>query len=280
MALLIGGATVSTGTAAAATSSYGPSYYLSVGDSLALGVQPDASTGEIRPTSNGYADVLHQTLVNSTDPGLRLVKLGCSYETSATFINGGICQYDQGKSQLAAAEKFLKEHSGNVRLVTINIGGNDIVGCASAAGIDEACRVAALSTLRTNLTKIAARLRAAAGPNVRIVGANAQDPYLAFWFNGPEGQQLAQDSLTGTAEFNNVVSDVFAPQKIQVADVATAFDTFDTSPVPVPDLGDVPLNVLRICQYTFLCTPAPQGPDGHLTDEGYRVMSGAFATKV
>jgi len=65
------------------------SYYLSLGDSLAQGVQPNASGASVR-TQHGYANQLFAAL-RSSRPGLRLVKLGCSGETTATMMNGGIC---------------------------------------------------------------------------------------------------------------------------------------------------------------------------------------------
>ncbi|MGW3690452.1 SGNH/GDSL hydrolase family protein [Streptomyces sp. NPDC005125] len=280
LALLAGGMSTAPGASAAAGSGSAQAYYLSLGDSLALGVQPTTS-GQIRATSHGYVNVLHDTLVNTTDPSLQLTMLGCAFETTATLVQGGNCSYGKEASQLEAAESFLTNHRGEVRLITLNIGGNDIAGCASPPGIDGACVTAALTTLRTNLTHILTRLRAAAGPDVRIVGANSPDPFLVFWFQGAAGQQIAADSLVVTEQFNQVVSAALTGQGAVVADVATAFDTFATTPlVPLPGLGDAPLNVVRICQYTFMCAASPQGPDSHLTDEGYRVMAGAFANEV
>jgi hypothetical protein len=37
-----------------------------------------------------------------------------------------------------------------------------------------------------------------------------------------------------------------------------------------------PLNVLRECQWTWTCTPAPLGPDIHANNAGYRVIAQAF----
>lgn len=58
----------------------------------------------------------------------RLVKLGCSGETSYTMIRGGICRYPAG-SQLAQAKHFLRTHRRHVSLVTIDIGANDPNSC-------------------------------------------------------------------------------------------------------------------------------------------------------
>jgi hypothetical protein len=71
-----------------------PNYYLALGDSLAIGVQPSAS-GEDVPTNQGYADDL-LALFRRREPRLGLAKLGCSGETTATMIHGGVCTYAEG----------------------------------------------------------------------------------------------------------------------------------------------------------------------------------------
>ncbi|MDQ6607191.1 MAG: hypothetical protein M3Z06_11670, partial [Actinomycetota bacterium] len=49
-------------------------YYLSLGDSLATGTQPDVA-GRNHPTGQGYVDMVG-AYVRQSAPGLRLVKLG------------------------------------------------------------------------------------------------------------------------------------------------------------------------------------------------------------
>ena len=97
-------------------------YYVSLGDSLSQGVQPNAA-GTSLPTAQGYPNQLYAAL-RRTHPGLRLVKLGCGGETTTTMINGGICSYPAG-SQLATAVGFLRSHRGRISLITIDIGAND-----------------------------------------------------------------------------------------------------------------------------------------------------------
>jgi hypothetical protein len=62
-----------------------------------------------------------------------------------------------------------------------------------------------------------------------------------------------------------------------VADVQDAFSTtnFDTI-VTLPGFGQVPVNVARVCQWTWMCVPPPMGPDVHGRPEVYWVMAGAF----
>ena len=124
------------------TRDHGPEFYLSLGDSLSVGDQPNAQ-GVTLPTSQGYPDQLQDKLRRS-DPDLRLAKLGCPGETTATLNNGGICGYrgdhryslTAGKgTQLAAALAFLREHRGHVPLITIDVGANDLNSCISLGSI-------------------------------------------------------------------------------------------------------------------------------------------------
>jgi len=102
-----------------ATATTSQSFYLSLGDSLAQGVQPNAQGVSVE-TKQGYPDQLF-TALHLGNPTLKLVKLGCPGETTGTMINGGICSYGAG-SQLAQAAAFLSSHRGHVQLVTIDIG--------------------------------------------------------------------------------------------------------------------------------------------------------------
>src|SRR6185312_6929978 len=136
------------------------SYYLALGDSLAVGVQPDAAGTSVE-TRSGYADQLYAALRRS-HPGLRLVKLGCPGETTVTMMKGGICTYPAG-SQLAAAVRFLHAHRAHVSLITIDIGANDADGCVTrlSFGYFASCLTKSVPQVTTNLTKILTRLRQA-----------------------------------------------------------------------------------------------------------------------
>src|SRR3970282_2799463 len=79
-------------------------YYLSVGDSLAAGVQPIGDPADLYRTDEGYAEQL-LAIAQTESPKLSLVKLGCPGETTTTLIEGGICSYPHG-SQLDEALAF------------------------------------------------------------------------------------------------------------------------------------------------------------------------------
>jgi hypothetical protein len=72
-------------SARADTSANGPvHYYLSLGDSLAAGEQPTLPFGQ-NFGDEGYADQLY-AFEQSRIPNLKLVKLGCGGETTASMI--------------------------------------------------------------------------------------------------------------------------------------------------------------------------------------------------
>jgi lysophospholipase L1-like esterase len=259
-----------------AHSRFATSYYLSLGDSLAQGVQPDAAGVSVE-TDQGYADQLYAALRRG-DPGLQLVKLGCPGETTGTMISGGICGYSQG-SQLAAAVSFLQAHPGQVPLITIDIGANDLNPCVVQTSLSAvaACVEATLPKVVANLTQIMTQLRAAAGSNVRIIGMTYYVPELAEWLTGPAGQDYAELTEQLAVTFNGLLSQVYEQFGGRIADVFRAFQSADfTDQVTLPGIGTVPRNVAIICQWTWECAPAPRGPNEHADVIGYRVIALTF----
>lgn len=254
--------------ASPALAARGP-YYLSLGTSLSVGIQPDA-TGENQLTNAGYADQLHQIL-RLKQRRLQLVKLGCPSETTTTMILGGsiFCPYPLG-SQLAQAKAFLHDNRGTVSTVTLDMGANDLLPCAGAAGIDPVCIFNAFVDVQTNLPFILNELRSAAGPGVPIVAMNYYNPFVAAWLQGPTGQELARQSALVVAQFNDLLEAIYAGFAVPVGDVARAFHADDFDIVPVIGL---PVNVLLVCQWTWMCAPPPRGPNVHANRNGYFVIA-------
>jgi lysophospholipase L1-like esterase len=246
----------------------GPQYYLALGDSLAVGLQPRVG-GDV-PTNQGYVDDLY-ALARLKRPGLQLVKLGCSGETTTSMIDGGSCHGPS--SQLDLAVEFLQRHRGRVAFVTLDIGGDNVDRCItlSPLGIDQTCFVAGANTAASELRFIILpRLRAAAGLHVPIVGMNYYDPFLAAW---QLDQTFAENSLTATLDFNALLGFAYQSAGVPVADVASAFRITNFNLVPVVDL---PLNVFLTLSWTWMSAPPPLGPDIHPNAAGYLVISGAF----
>jgi len=264
-------------------------FYLSLGDSLSVGVQPDATTGVNQRTDDGYPDQLFNIL-SAEEDDLRLVKLGCeNRETTETMIyGGGLCEYEEG-SQLAQAIKFLRKHGDDVALITIDIGVNDVIfsGCiietdGIVTGVDVGCILdpdGPFAQVAANLPIILSALQQAADDDTQIVGMNYYNTFLASWL---AGNKVLADRSEGLARMlnNDVLGQTYAAFYVPVADVAGAFDSnnfADMVPLPTP-VGPlmIPQNVALICFWTHMCVPGPVGPNIHANPTGYGVIAAAF----
>ena len=255
--------TMATATSARAED---PRYYVALGDSLSIGIQP-AADGHFVATNHGYADDLF-AFYRARVPSLRLAKLGCSGETSSSMISGVLspCSYPAG-SQLSQAVAFLQTH--RVDLITLDIGSDNVLPCFLALPWDPACFATAATTVANDLVLILTALHNAA-PHTLIVGMNSYDPFLALWTTGPTGQALAAASLPIIQGFNQTLEGVFGALQVPLADVAAAFHIDGTQ-------GITPLNVTLTLIWTWMSAPPPRGPDVHPNAFGYLAIASAFA---
>jgi lysophospholipase L1-like esterase len=242
---------------AGAAAQRGLHYYVSLGDSVAAGTQPG------RPyTDESYTDQLYASL-RRTDPNLRHIKLGCPGERTGTMVVGNpSCRYQFG-SQLDQAAVFLSAHWRSVRLISIDIGANDVLGCAPTFA--PTCVGPAAAAVAANLPVILGTLNRATGGQVPIVGMNYYNPFLALWFTSP-ATALSTTQLVATL-FNPLLESIYGAFGVRVADVETAFATTDFTPA-----GGIPLNVQRTCQWTWMCAAA----DIHPNVTGHSVIAQAF----
>lgn len=257
-----------------------PAYYLSLGDSLAQGIQP-GPTGIDQPTGQGYPDQL-ETMLRTSIPTLRLVKLGCSGETTATMLYGGRCHYAAG-NQLAEATRFLRSHRGQVALVTIDIGANDPNSCVLGQPASHmfGCLSGRITQVEHNIYTIMARLRKAAGKRVLIVGMTYYVPELGLWRRSQMGRDLALLTEAFAAGVNHLLAARYHRFGALVADVFGAFRSADfsgaVSPGRRPANSDIiPPNVLSVCALTWMCAQRPRGPNEHANTAGYHVIAEAF----
>jgi lysophospholipase L1-like esterase len=252
------------------------SYYLSLGDSLAQGVQADPF-GHVGDTDHGYADQFYG-MIHPSRRHLRLVKLGCPGETTRSMIRGRHCPYPAG-SQLAEAVAFLHDHRHRVSLITLDIGANDRRSCFTdpVHAPVPPCATGPAAPTAANLALILARLRAAAGPRTLIIGMTYYAPELPEWRYGPRGRVRARLSAQLSLAFDAELARVYRAAGARVADVAGDFATADfTGRARVPGIGPMPPSVAAICRWTWTCARPPRGPNKHPNEAGYRAIARAF----
>jgi lysophospholipase L1-like esterase len=270
-------ATVAVVLLIAPSASAAPSY-LALGESLTAGGQLGPGGFYLSP---GYTGLVTQLLRRSI-PDLQLVNYGCPGATTDSFMRAGRCAanpHPYGNwSQLAAAEHYLRTNRGQVKLVTIGLGANDIAPCAKVGGSKKfVCLRAVLAKAMANMEVIAGRLRAAAGPDVAVVGLTYYNPFLVLYFKGAKGKAEAQLSVAIIRRYMNLpLSDIYRRYEFKVADVATAFGTYRpfSETVQVDAYGRLPVAVAAICLFTRVCS---KPPDIHANDLGYTVMAFAVA---
>jgi lysophospholipase L1-like esterase len=245
--------TTTTSTSAAAENGW----YLALGDSLAAGNQPGGDQKD-----RGYAGPVLEG-VRQDQPGTQLRNLGCSGETTTTMIQGGrSCPYPEG-SQVKAAVAFLKANAGTTRLVTLDIGANNVLQCGLPT-VDLSCATTNTATVAKELTGILGQLHTAA-PKVPIVVLTYYNPGLAAWAQSPNGRAPATQSQPAFTNLNAEIAKSAKTVGAKVADVAGAFASTDTSGTPLPT------NVQRICDWTWMCKQS----DIHANDDGYAAMAKA-----
>lgn len=252
-----------SGSSRIAVTVVGARYHLALGDSLAAGVGAPAGQGYVpRITAHELTRL----------PGLTLKNVSCSGATTTSLLNGGGCSYPEG-SQLAAAEAFLRAHPGQVSFITIDIGANDVTGCVSAAGVDQACAQARLATVQANLTQILSRL-GAAGPGVPTFGMTYYNPFLAYWLVGNQNAAIQSDQALGS--FNALLTSTYQAAAVQVAPVAELFDSSNFALTGTYAGNTVPQNVAILCAWTHMCTNA----DIHANATGHQRIATEFAVLI
>ncbi|HWI34406.1 MAG TPA: SGNH/GDSL hydrolase family protein, partial [Lapillicoccus sp.] len=232
-------------------------WYLALGDSLAAGNQPSGDQPE-----RGYAGPVLDGL-RKTNIGIQLRNLGCTGETTSSMLGGGKCRYPEG-SQIAAAVAFLKANADKTRLVTLDIGANNVLDCAGTGSVDQACAARDTLAAARELGQIMGQIRGAA-PKVPIVLLTYYNPLLAAWRQGDEGKKVAAQSQPLLGGLNVEITKAAKAVGAKVADVAGEFATNDTGGSPQPN------NVTRICDWTWMCARR----DIHANDAGYAAMAKA-----
>jgi lysophospholipase L1-like esterase len=258
------------GSIATGVSSAAPPHgtYLVLGDSLAASLQPN---GDRR---SGYAEQVFQ-LGQERVPDLRLVKLACPGERTDTIDRPRrLCP--GAASQLDQAVKVLE--GGDVAFVTLHIGSNDLFGCFRfrRGSFDQACVDELLPKIEARLTSIVETLQAA-GPGVAIVGANYYDPLLALAMTTGFPMEAVRVNADVWTAFNDTLEATYASLGVPVADVEAEFSTGDFDTIVRLRGDDVPINVARVCQWTYACS---RRLDPHPNTIGYASITRSFESAI
>ncbi len=274
--LVAGGMVLKVGADSTVASATAPvMYYVAMGDSLAAGV------GATQP-ANDYVNLIYQHEL-TRHPNLQLLNLSCSGATTTSVLSGGGCSYTTG-SQLGDAEAFLRAHPGQIALLTIDIGINNVLGCMAASlgsillqppgfGIDGTCIQNGMNEVSAELPQILGGLRSAY-PGLSIYGMDYYDGFLAGWLLGGSGQTLAQQSATYVVSLNTLLAQIYGANGAAMADPAVLFETTNFA-LTGSYLGmTVPQNVAVICEWTLMCVELDSNI--HTNDLGYAEFGRLF----
>lgn len=279
------GVTAAVTFASPADAGYQGVYYVALGDSLSVGVQPERQLGgRETSTRDAYPEQL-ATAMRAHGRQVRLADFGCSGASTTQLLYGGHCRYPGARSQLAAALGFMGSLHAPAGVITVDIGINDIIHCLSGYQVAQPCVRHGLAAVGRNLPVILARLRVAA-PRAHLAAMTYYDPKLALYLAGPAGQAYARRTVPVFAALNRTITAACRRVGVGVADVAARYDSTDLDPsddgtgistATVVDGQRVPRGVARICQWTWMCAPPPQGSNLHANRAGYGEMARAFA---
>jgi lysophospholipase L1-like esterase len=233
-------------------------YYVSLGDSYSVGYQPGLGS------TPGY------TVYVARHTGLQLVNFGCGGATTTSILTGIGCpdvfsntvggRTYPTTTQIAAADAFLHAHRGHIGLITVTIGGNDVTACARSAD-PVGCVGTAVKNITTNVSKLAADLRAAAGRKVPIIGSTYPDVILgAYVFpthpSPASSQNLANLSVVAFKTLiNPALKKAYALTGGGFVDVTKATGAYGSLKTTVqdPTYGTIPAPVAKVCALTWFC---------------------------
>ncbi|HEY1651707.1 MAG TPA: GDSL-type esterase/lipase family protein [Acidimicrobiales bacterium] len=277
-------AVVGTGAAAgggpAGAASRTPTYYVSLGDSYSVGYQPG------KGATPGYATYV------AKHTGLTLVNFGCAGATTTSLLHTVGCpavlahtaggQSYPSTTQISAALGFIKAHKGHIGLITVSIGGNDVVPCAENAN-PITCVGTAVTSIKTNVTFTASLLRAAAGPKVPIIGSTYPDVILGTYVYPKNPAPTAAVNLAKVSVVafqtlvNPALSKAYASSGGAFVDVtkATGAYTSLTRTVHTKAYGTIPVPVASVCSLTWFCAKG----DIHPMNKGYTLIGKLITAK-
>jgi lysophospholipase L1-like esterase len=281
---LLAGALLLAFFASSASAATKKPIYVSLGDSLAWSYTKTPA-GAVAQSKKGYTELVAAKARKSKKYGRKLVlkRFGCPGETTTSYLTGDVTTRVGGrecnfaKSQSSDALAYLKKNRKRLGFVTLSIGANNFTPCTAGGNVDVACVQRGNETLDKDLPKIYAAIRKAAGSKAKIVVLNNYDPYLALYLRGGDYRELALLTVDLVRQVAAKIATFASREKIKVADTVASFKTTQLQQTTTVNGQAIPVAVAQICAYTFMCQPAPVGPDIHPTDAGYAAIATTIA---
>lgn len=254
-------------------------YYLSLGDSYSIGYQPG-----IGPTPGYTAYVAKKTK-------MQLENFGCGGATTTSILSEIGCSQPAGSDAVAyptetqeqAALDFIAANPGQVGLITVSIGGNDVTSCAKNSN-PVSCVETAVSNITTNVTTLVGALdgalRTAGDSSAKVVGLTYPDVILGDYVYPPGSPNVSLANLSITA-FDALINPALRGAYTSVSegsfvDVTSAPYRLATSGDDTPlsattrlkPYGVIPDAVWEVCKLTYYCS---QG-NIHANTKGYKFI--------
>ncbi len=258
-------------------------YYVSLGDSYAAGNQPTPSAWAHKD-SNGFA---YQVVKLARAKGYRLdlLNFGCGGATTTSVLQQVGCSVDNPgpdttsyptQTQAAAASRFISRHRGHIGLISVSIGGNDLLACDTAAQL-LSCAKSVLKVVKCNLTVLLAAVRNSAGPGVPIVGITYPDIFLGSYLSPDRSQKSL--AMLSIIEFRKLLNPTLRAAYssvggyfVDVTKATGAYTPFSQT-TTYGHLGEIPVAVADVCALTYYC----QLQDVHPTALGYSIIARLIA---
>lgn len=233
-----------------------PGYFISAGDSQAKGVVDTPQGPKFTP---GYNSAVRRSLGSGT----KLINLGCSGATTTEFIKGGKCQghtplYAGKSTQFRALKALVKNQGKRVKVVTLNVGANNIIPCIDylAAAINYGCLAAAFELIKKDMTRVTQQVKSVAHSGTKLVCMGYYNPLVVL-----PNQQVAEESRVFANQLNLNVRGICWRHGWRFADIPS---TFGASLGLAGERG-------RICELTAACDFPP---GVHPNALGYKRMAG------
>ena len=260
-------------TSTSSTTTAPTKYLVNLGDSYAVGYQPDIGA------TAGYAGYaaprLHMTLANFGCAGATTVSILQTVGCPDVLKDTSGAQPYPSTTQIEAATAFIAKHKGQIGLITVSISGNDVTACAKDAN-PVPCVSQAISSVKTNVASLVSSLRSAAGAGVPIYGLTYPDVLLGEYVYPKTPPSAAQVSLAQLSVvafktmINPALSDTYTAVGGTFLDVTSKTGAYVPLTTTVKDAtyGTIPAAVASVCSLTWYCSKG----DIHSKNSGYDLI--------